>query len=262
MNIGWNMVVETTNGVVGLWTCWLGNNFKLYYPLDVEIPDEMVMETLGVKYAKPVADEQFGTRLWAKYYSRKLKEGRVWVDQSNHDSYGHGLCTIAGQRLVEHYCGHSETNTITTFDFTFCSEKQPDAPTTDPKVIQQYKKKFVELLLKVAKHMGDIKAVTFDSGLELYTPELLEKEGYKVSRWREDYTNYCYANDDNFEFILKSGNSLVEWITYIRFRANNELTADDLFKFMKQLKNTTINLKPLFIDMLQKAIEYQDYATT
>ena len=55
MQIGWNMVIETTNGIVGLWTCWLGNSIKLFYPLNVNIPDEIIMETLGVTLAKPVA---------------------------------------------------------------------------------------------------------------------------------------------------------------------------------------------------------------
>lgn len=50
-------VIETTNGIVGLWTCWLGNSIKLFYPLNVNIPDEIIMETLGVTLAKPVANE-------------------------------------------------------------------------------------------------------------------------------------------------------------------------------------------------------------
>ena len=39
MQIGWNMVIETTNGIVGLWTCWRGNSIKLFYPLNVNISD-------------------------------------------------------------------------------------------------------------------------------------------------------------------------------------------------------------------------------
>ena len=50
------MVIETTNGIVGLWTCQLGNSIKLFYPLNVNIPDEIIMETLDVTLAKPVAN--------------------------------------------------------------------------------------------------------------------------------------------------------------------------------------------------------------
>ena len=56
MQIGWNMVIETTNGIVGLWTCWRGNSIKLFYPLNVNISDKIIMETLNVTLAKPVAN--------------------------------------------------------------------------------------------------------------------------------------------------------------------------------------------------------------
>ena len=260
MLIGWNMVIETTNGVVGLWTSWLEKSLKLYYPLGVEFPDEIVMETLGVTYAKPVHDEKFGSRKWAKYYSEKLELGRVWIDQADEDMYGNHLGTIENQRLVEHYCGHSETNTITTFDFSFCSELQPDAPTNDPKYIQPYKNKFVELLIKIAKIVGDIKAVDFDSGCVLYTPKLLEEKGYQLTSWEENYKSFHYASDENCEIVLKQGNEIVPWITYIRFKANNDLTAEDLLEFVDGFgdEECSMNLAPLVKGMIEKATIYQN----
>ena len=254
MENGWNIAIETTKGVVALWTSLLGDKLKLYYPLDIEIPDEMVMNILGVRYAKPVYDERSKRRKWAKFYSKKLKLGRVWIDKSNDEMYGNHLGVILREKLIEYYCGHNMSNTISTYDFSFCSETQPEAPTTDPKVIKRYEKKFVNLLIEIAKYVGDIKSVTFRSGCVLYTPELLKKEGFGFARWREEYTNYCYAYNDNYEFILKSGNSLIPWRTYIKFYASNELEAEDLFKFMKQIDKKTINMKPIFINMLKKAI--------
>ena len=128
MQIGWNMVIETTNGIVGLWTCWLGNSIKLFYPLNVNIPDEIIMETLGVTLAKPVANELFGTRLWAKYYSEKLDDGgRVWIGKESEHSNGYNLKVIQNKQLEEHYCGHNNTNTIWTYDCNFYSEKEPEA---------------------------------------------------------------------------------------------------------------------------------------
>ena len=55
MQIVWSMVIETTNGIVGLWTCWLGNSIKLFYPLNVNISDKIIMETLNVTLAKPMS---------------------------------------------------------------------------------------------------------------------------------------------------------------------------------------------------------------
>ena len=123
MQIGWNMVIETTNGIVGLWTCWRGNSIKLFYPLNVNVSDKIIMETLNVTLAKPVANERFGTRLWAKYYSEKLDDcGRVWIGQESHHSNGYHLKAIRNKQLEELYCGHNYTNTVWTYDLNFCSE--------------------------------------------------------------------------------------------------------------------------------------------
>jgi len=256
MNIGWKVVVETTNGIVGLCTSPVGKWLRLYYPLGVEIPDELVMNILDVTYGEPVADKEYGTRLWAKYYSKPFDQGgRVWIEQSNDVNDSSYLGTIVGMHLVEHCCGYQETNTIYNYKLSYCSKEQPEAPTTDPEIINQFTEKFVKLLIEVAKCVGEIEAVTFESGLEFYTPEMLEENGYEVSRWHEEHMGYCYASDKNFEFLLKSGNSLVAWKTYIRFLANNELTAEDLLKFIDQLEGTKIvNLKPIFEVCLKKAM--------
>ena len=238
MQIGWKMAIETTNGMVGLWTCWLGNSFKLFYPLNVNISDEVIIETLNVKLAKPVANERFGTRLWAKYYSEKLDDcGRVWIDQKSEHMNGYQMKTIRNKRLEEQACGHSFTNTIWTYDADFCSETEPEAPNCKKKNIQAYKEKFVQLLVKIAKLVGEIKAVNLDSGLVLYTPEMLTAKGYTVKRWKARYTEYCYTQDDNFEIMLESGNALVPWITVIRYPSTNALTAESLIKLVESFNN-------------------------
>lgn len=260
MQIGWNMVIETTNGIVGLWTCWMGNSIKLFYPLDVTIPDEVIMETLNVTLAKPVANERFGTRLWAKYYSEKLEDcGRVWIGQETSHSYGHNLKTIRNKKLVEHYCGHNCTNTVWTYDSNFCSEAEPEAPNCKAENIQAYREKFVQLLVKVAKLVGDITAVNIDSELVLYTPETLAAKGYDVTSWKVGYTKYCYAQDENFEIILKSGNSLVSWSSVIRYPSTNELTAESLIKRIDSLDSPEepINLLPLIVHLAKQERIYK-----
>ena len=67
MEIGWNINIETTNGVVGLWTSWLGNGLKIFYPLEVKVPDELIMKILNVSMAKPVKNTNnniIGGLLW------------------------------------------------------------------------------------------------------------------------------------------------------------------------------------------------------
>ena len=253
MEIGWNLVIETTHGNVGLWTCWLGNIFEIFYPYGYDVPDELIMKTLGVTYGKPVKNENFGTRKWAKFYSKRLENdlGRVWVDNSQHYMYGRELLFIKNRKLKFFSCGHSFTNSIHTESFTFCSEKEPDAPNASMEVIQPYRDKFVKLLVEVAKLVGEIKAVHLDSGNVLYTPEDLEKMGYKLKKWKEGYTDYCYCKDKDknkgVEIILKSGNSMVPWITIIRYPTTNDLTAMDIINLVDGFDNSEkpYNLVPL-----------------
>lgn len=262
MQIGWNMVIETTNGIVGLWTCWLGNSIKLFYPLNVNISDKIIMETLNVTLAKPVANERFGTRLWAKYYSEKLDDcGRVWIGQGSHHSNGYHLKAIRNKQLEEHYCGHSYTNTVWTYDLNFCSKTEPEAPNCKEKNIQAYKDKFVQLLVKIAKLVGDITAVNLDSELVLYTPEMLVAKGYDVKRWKAGYTEYCYTQDDNFEIMLKSGNSLVSWSTVIRYPSTNELTAESLLELVGSFDNSEnpCDLVPLIAYLCEQERIYKDW---
>ncbi len=71
------------------------------------------MGTLKVSLAKPVANDIFGTRLCAKYYSEKLEDGgRVWIGQGFDLSYGYTLNIIENKQLGEIYCGRTRTNTI------------------------------------------------------------------------------------------------------------------------------------------------------
>ena len=260
MELGWSIVLETTGGPVGMWTCWLENGFKIFYPHDVDVPDEMIMETLGVTHAKPVADDHFHERKWGDFYSERVGSlGRVWIENDKHDSYGYHIPTIRNCRPVKHYFGHDQCKTIRTFEFTFCSETQPDAPTHASEYIKPYLDKFMQLFVKVAKLTGDITAINIESGLVLYTPEQLEKAGCTLERWRQDYTNYCYTKYNDYEVILYSGNSLVSWITVLKREANNDLTAEEIKATLESFDNSggeAINLVPLVADMIEKAVIY------
>lgn len=245
MEIGWNITIETTNGVVGLWTCWLGDGLKIFYPLEVKISDELIMKTLNVSMAKPVKDKKFGSRLWARYYSERLANdyGRVWIDHNSVHSYGHSMYTINEGILENHYCGHSETNTIWIYDFDFSSSEEPDAPNKESKYIQQYTDKFINLLVEVAKIVGDVKAVNIDSELVLYTPETL---GCQYVSFKDGRQKYCYVKKDNMELMLRSGNSMVPWSTVIRYPINAEmLTVEWLKNKLNSFDNSEVSFNPL-----------------
>lgn len=57
---GWKIAIETPCGVIGLWSCWLGNQFHLGYPGPAMCPgssaqiDALLKEHLGVETAEPV----------------------------------------------------------------------------------------------------------------------------------------------------------------------------------------------------------------
>lgn len=245
MEIGWSINIETNNGVVGLWTGWLGNGLKIFYPLGVKISDELIMKTLDVSMAKPVKNKNFGTRLWARYYSKRLgtDDGRVWIDHNCMHSYGHSMYTINNGVLENHYGGHSQTNTIWTFEFDFSSAAEPDAPNNKKQYIQQYTEKFIKLLVEVAKVVGDIKAVNVDSGLVLYKPETL---GCKYVTSREGRTQYCYVKNGDMELMLRSGNSIVPWATVIRYPMTAEmLSAEWLQEKLDSFDNLEISFNPV-----------------
>lgn len=245
MEIGWNINIETTNGVVGLWTSWLGNGLKIFYPLEVKVPDELIMKILNVSMAKPVKNTNFRLRLWARYYSPRLEtdEGRVWIDHSGVHSYGHTMYIINNGILEAHYAGHSETKTIWTFEFNFSSQAEPDAPNNKRQYIQQYTEKFIKLLVEVAKYVGEIKAVNIDSGLVLYTPETL---GCKYTISKKGITQYCYAQKDDIEIMLRSGNSMIPWVTVIRYPLTSEsLTFEWLKEKIDSFDNSEDSFNPM-----------------
>ena len=57
---GWKIAIETPRGILGLWSCWLGNQFHLGYPGPTVCPvtstqvGALIEEHLGVKQAEPV----------------------------------------------------------------------------------------------------------------------------------------------------------------------------------------------------------------
>lgn len=256
---GWDVTIETTGGVVGMWSCWMDNCFRIFYPLDVSVPDEIIIDTLGVKMAEPVANVLFGSRLWARFFSDRLPDlGRVWIELDSNHSYGHSLYTIENKTVKDHYVGHSQSYTLGTFNFHFANRDEPDAPNCDPKNIQPYKERFIKLLVKIAKLTGKIKAINVKSGGMLFTPEELKSKRFQLIKTDVGLTTYYYTKDDMYEIMLQSGNSIVPWITIIKFPASNSLVADDIEKFLHAFDNSEVayNMVPLLAHMIQQSLRY------
>lgn len=216
---GWRIAFDTSQGIVGLWSCWLGNQFYLGYPKDAKtVSDQLIMNVLGVEYAKPVlqvdvtavndwdyrgeyrdADKPLvknkagqiiafhtrGPRKWATFYGPRIDDnkGRVWIEHSSRHSHGvHFPIITRWNQLEEIYYGHEQSQGIHTEQFSFYNEYAPDGPTADPEAIQLYREKFLELTCDVAKHVGDATAINIDYGFVL-VPEQLIQLGYGNVEW-------------------------------------------------------------------------------
>lgn len=219
---GWYIAVETSQGYIGLWSCWLENQFYLGYPksfTDRSAIEKLIVETLGVKYAEPVlqvsgtavsegyegeykdpdkpletnsagqivAYKTYGPRLWAKFYGPRIegKLGRFWVDHSDFDSYGHHFDVIRDGRFgaIETVSmGHDHSMSIASAQFNFTNQYAPDGPTTDKEVVQSYRTPFLRLMCEIAKLMGGANAVHINYGFAI-VPEQLTTLGYDNIDW-------------------------------------------------------------------------------
>ena len=236
---GWSIAVETTGGIVGLETRWDGESLKLCYPDGVNVPDEIITETLGISLAKPVPNTQTGTRLWAKYYSEKLDCGRVWIDQCD---YNPGYLEIIKD---ENSCrSYWNATCISTFDLECCTTKNPESPTCKAKHIQPYTNKFIALLVKIAKMVGDIKAINlYSNEVSMFTPDIMKEAGYVLTP-KEDLSDEdltCYYTTDGasgIEIMLECYSET--WWTLIRCPANsNVLTAEVLTELISKIDNSS-----------------------
>lgn len=229
---GWSIAIETPRGVVGLWSCWLKNQFYLGYPKSVEaIPDEVILSTLGVEHGRPVAN-RFGDdklRQWAAFYGPALpkQQGRVWIDHSEWNMWGRHFAVITEKGLETVSYGHDRSRGIYTDEFSHYHQCGPQAPSAEPAVIQPYRDKFLALACKIAERMGGATAVNIDYAFVL-VPELLKPLGYKKIRWlkgkrgrREGWGHELVRGEKSTDagtemIMLKSGNSLVPWSTIRR----------------------------------------------
>lgn len=237
------ITLETERGLVSLWIYQFGNTLKLFYPLKVELSEQLIMDTLKVTKAKPVKNAWRGTRLWASFYSERLKEGgRVWIENSNYHPSSFAVKRIGiDGKLYSVLCGVHNTNTIWTLEYNEFSKESPDAPNCNKQNIIVYQERFFELLIKIAKKIGRIEAISIDFENEKteYNPLSLEKKNFKVTYYEYKDEEYCYAeNEDyNLKVNLKYNTYNSSWNTVLRYtiKEPKELTTGSLIKLVNSL---------------------------
>lgn len=213
---GWDIVIETPLGVVGLHSDWQGKGFYLGLPLTATkaVSDRLIMTILSVTKSEPVkhidsvvvndlkyrgqykdldkplelneagqvvAYKDMGVRQWGSFYGpRRVDGGRVWVDLTRRYSgtFDFRYQTESGLSSV-HY-GFDNAISILTFPFNFCNKYAPDGPTTNPEVMQKYRDKFIELASRISFNLGKPISVNLNYDFVM-VPEDLAREGWEAT---------------------------------------------------------------------------------
>lgn len=233
---GWFLTFNTSGGIVGLWSCWLGDKLTLCFPKYVKIEDGDITNILGLQLSKDAYK-------CGQYCSDRIEgdKGRLWVSLKDFDSNAHYFSVITDDKNLEAtYYGHDESNVIATTGWgsSFIKDKR-DLPNEKPEIISQYRNDFIKLLMFIANKVGDIKSIGIEYQLPVYIPEELEAEGYTDIQWikgspvnRNGWgSELVYATKENERLMLKSANSLVPWVCYRQFDFKNFTFNDVLSLF-------------------------------
>lgn len=247
MRDGWIITIETTGGVVIFYTGRSDKELKLFYPLNIDISDEMITEILNVTLADSghdYCDNKF--HKGAKYYFETPKNNSsVWIGKAH--EYNFGLFfgrTIADKNIQHHAAGIKNTNIIWTCDSRLANESLDCRGDK----VQAYKERFFQLFITIAKLTGNIIAINFDSdeSIMLYTPEILKNCGYAVEEemYNEEPTSIdydresicCYTQTNGVEVILTKKYN--KYITILRYPASNEITSETLSNLIEKFTNS------------------------
>lgn len=109
---GWKIAIETPHGILGLWSCWLGNQFYLGYPGPKVCPvtstqvDALIEKHLGVQRAEPVL--QVDATAVEPCYTGKYKDPDKPLEVN---AFGQTVAyQTRGPRLWATYCGSRVSN--------------------------------------------------------------------------------------------------------------------------------------------------------
>lgn len=229
---GWSMAIETTGGIIGIETCWDGSSINLFYPADVNVPIDLINQTL---WAHPIG-KTVCTKRQNAYYTgnlRFIKDGNI----TSSSWKALGICTYNKS--------HSE------------GVNMDDQSSTPNSIMQAYTGKFITLLLEIAKLTGDIKAVDLDSGcFSLYSTKMFYENDYDLIR-KEDLAGdpyYYTKNSDGIEIMFEVDPEENWELTsnIIRCPTSNALDANTIIELIKNLDNSDGTCDPLTFALFRK----------
>lgn len=224
---GWSIAVETTGSIVTLDTYWEGDRLSLSYPTGINVPEALINELF---------DES--------------KQNPVHIHHSI-ASFNHYVWTIEnGEVLIVDY----KSDVIRAYVPNRNSYKSK----SPKELIQPYQSKFIELLVKIAKITGDIKAIHLNSGVySLYSMKTFSENGYELTKKKgltED-TYYYTKSSSGIELMFEADaddDPLEMSSTFIRCPANNTLTAETITQLINGLDNSEGSCDPLTFGLFRK----------
>jgi hypothetical protein len=263
---GWQLAFETPTGVVGLWSCWLGDQLVLCYPKSTVVTDRMIVCHLPVNFSRPVhavnaitvdmndpdldmykdADKPFegvrtdsnraiayksvGRKSYGEFYGkiRPGNKGRVWVSRKDFDSYMHSFSVVKDGSLSTVNYGHSYSNTIRTAPFGSWNQYAPEAPTTNSDAIEEFRVPFIKLAYAIAEQMGGILSVTVRyEALTVEPKDLMDFGCVRVPNQDEDCV-YARRTSALGDEDIVLNRALCTWMCYRKLQWNDCRTVDDV----------------------------------
>lgn len=227
-NTSWIITIETPEGNIGLRNPHSGVGLGIRFPKDAPgtafVIEDVIKDTLGIENAKPVQLEHGGKKKFASFYGPpEPTGGRVWFEDSTdiieaQVPFDMRLFTLQDGKVVETPMSAGSDRYINTVKINAHSEKMPEGPTKDPKAIQRYRDKFIDLASKIAFFMGGAKSITVNFEA-LMTPEDLVRENYRVKERDgnpEIQETYVIGKKGDATVVLNNSKNQIVWATYLR----------------------------------------------
>lgn len=211
-NCGWYLTLYETQRpekAVCLWSCWLGDQFYIGHPKDEDKGEltRLVKETLGAR--------------------------GVDVSISDFWPYTHYAYVIEQQSLRELKFGYKYSGSIA----AVCRDSEKIGK------FQELRDNFIELMANLSLCSGKPNRLTINYDLLHTIPNDLEREEYFGVTWLKGEPGrrigwgeeLVYARKPGEEIMLKSGNSIVPWITVKQSEISNLSKADIIKKIQLEL---------------------------
>ena len=195
---GWSLGIETTGGLVGLHNYPGGRRLFLGFPKTILVPEAMVIKTLKVEKGRevtsiipmiapslisngPLGEPEvateidpngmfvmyfdMGKRKWGRYMGPiEPTGGRVWIDYANFCSYAYAFPQMTEDGFEQVSYGHDLSWNIYTIESSTFNKYAPDGPTRNPRAVQGFCDRFIDLAINIAEICGKVTRVNINHG--------------------------------------------------------------------------------------------------